>query len=103
LLAPDVSEDAVRALLASGAGVQSAVLELPHDGAQAANPPEFLAAVRPQVAVVNLEAGSRSALPHPDTLARVNTGGAVPLYRTDQQGTIEIVTDGRTLRIHTAR
>jgi len=102
LLAPDMSEEGVRELLGAAPYVGSAVLELPGDGARPANPDAFLAAVSPQAAVVNLEAGSRSALPHPDTLAWLRAG-ATPLFRTDQQGTVQMITDGRTLTIRTAR
>jgi competence protein ComEC len=76
------------------------VMQLPSNGVQSANPPELLASIRPQVAVVIAEAGNRSAAPA-ETV--VNALGSTPLYRTDRDGAVEIATDGRQLWISTQR
>ncbi|MCC7209675.1 MAG: ComEC/Rec2 family competence protein [Anaerolineae bacterium] len=76
------------------------VVQLPSNGAASANPPEFLARLRPQVAVVFAEAGNRAAMPAESVVRAL---GETPLFRTDYDGTVEIATDGRQLWISTGR
>ncbi len=97
LITPRLSAEAVGALLASGHYLGSTVAVLPSYGADDANPPAFLAAVSPQIAVVMAE---RAGYPAPETLERLQQLGSVQLFRTDRQGTIEMVTEGDTLRIY---
>ncbi|MBN1967453.1 MAG: ComEC/Rec2 family competence protein [Anaerolineae bacterium] len=98
LLTPDLSEMAEGRLLASGAWLGAAVLELPSHGSGDVSSAAFLAAVRPQVAVVQAAPGNTYDDPAPEVLARL---GGTPLYRTDQQGDITITTDGATLWVST--
>lgn len=91
------------ALLDAGWYVGSTVLFLPGGGSDHANTPRFLAAVEPQVVVAAVEAGQRSLLPHPSVLERLEAVGQPHLYRTDQRGTIEMVTDGYLLEVRTQR
>ena len=81
----------------------SVVLHLPGGGSERANTPRFLEAVRPQVVVASIPAGDRGGLPHTAVQERLDAIGSPRLYRTDRHGTIEIVTDGTELEIHTAR
>ncbi len=74
--------------------MRGSVLQLPSHGADAANPNDFLKAVAPQVAVIEIDSGNRAALPAPSTLHRL---GSIPVYRTDQQGTLAFASDGRHL------
>ena len=74
--------------------MRGSVLQLPSHGADAANPNDFLKAVAPQVAVIEIDTGNRAALPAPSTLHRL---GSIPVYRTDQHGTLAFASDGRHL------
>ncbi len=103
LITPDLSRAAIDSLLASGAYLGSTVLELPAHGHATINTTAFLDAARPQAAVVMAGAGNRAGLPDPATLERLQRLGNPPLFRTDHDGTIEIVTDGQTLDIFTER
>jgi len=91
------------ALLDAGWYVGSTVLFLPGGGSDRANTPRFLAAVEPQVVVAAVDAGQRSPLPHPSVLERLEVVGQPRLYRTDQHGTIEMITDGHLLEVRTQR
>ncbi len=97
LVTPRLSAPSVEALLASGRYLGSTVALLPSYGADDANPPAFLAAVSPQVAVIMAE---RAGYPAPETLERLQQLGSVQLFRTDRQGTIEIVVERDTLRVY---
>ncbi|MBN2304902.1 MAG: ComEC/Rec2 family competence protein [Anaerolineae bacterium] len=100
LITPDLSTKAEDALSKAGWYVGSTVLELPSHGDDDANPAAFLRAVSPQAAVVIVGAGNRSNLPSDQTLQRLEDIKTVPVYRTDQHGTVEMVTDGQTLWIY---
>lgn len=96
------SRDELR-LLESGWHPRSVVLQVPGGGSQRANVPAFLTTVQPQVAVVPVAAGNRAGLPHPAVLEWLDQAGQLRLYRTDRDGTIEVITDGVTLEVRTAR
>lgn len=100
LITSDISEKGMRSVMASGADWGATVALLPSNGAESSNPAEWLSAIAPQVAVITAQAGERAAQPSQSVLDRL---GSVPIYRTDEHGTIEMVTDGRQLWISTGR
>jgi competence protein ComEC len=91
LLTGDIEQEAEEALLASGQRVDSLVLKVPHHGADSALTLPFLQAVNPELAVISV--GSDNRFGHPGELTLENLQG-MPSYRTDQQGTTEVVSDG---------
>jgi competence protein ComEC len=102
LLTSELSPQCVESLLASRRYLRVAVLLLPSNGREKPNSDEWLAAIGPQVAVIEAEAGSGTALPAPHVLDYLGAK-QIPVYRTDLQGTIEIASDGKQLWISTAR
>jgi competence protein ComEC len=94
LLTSDLSTEGQQALLDSGRWPMASVLQLPQHGRVRSLNEDFLAAVQPQLVVLQSEATNRLGDPNPDTLALL---GDVPLLRTDQQGTIHLWTDGHNL------
>ena len=79
-------------MIKSGRDLRASVLQLPAQGFTRSLDAGFVKAVQPQAAVVEGDA------PDPDTLALV---GDIPLYRTDQGGTIHLSSDGRSLWVTT--
>jgi len=70
------------------------VLKVPHHGSKTGMFDDWLAKIHPQMAVISV--GARNSYGHPtqealDLLAKYN----IKVLRTDQQGTIEVVTDGK--------
>jgi competence protein ComEC len=96
LLTPDLTAEAEHTIIDQGWYIGSTVLSLPSHGSAAANPQDFLEAVNPQASIVTVEAGNRTNLPAPEVVEQI----AGPLFRTDQHGTVEMVTDGHTLWIY---
>ena len=100
LLAADVDADVEREWLAVGLPLQATILKVAHHGAGNATSEGFLNAVNPQVALISVGGENRFGHPSLDTLAQLEAVGAQVL-RTDQQGTLEVITDGTRIWIKT--
>lgn len=69
------------------------VLKVPHHGSRTGVSQELLAKLKPALAVISVGANNRYGHPHPELLGLL-AQNKVHLLRTDQDGTIEIRTDG---------
>ncbi len=104
LLTADIMWEAELELIYSRADLDSTVLKVAHHGSTTSTTEEFLAVVNPQFAVIQV--GEDNPFGHPrsevrDRLeARVGGGN---IYRTDEDGTIEFITDGRRLWVRVER
>lgn len=96
LLSGDLEEAGESALLATGQDVRATVLKSPHHGSDTGSSDAFLSAVQPQLVVISVGKDNRFGHPAPEVLARYATHG-ISVLRTDQLGTVELVTDGRSL------
>jgi competence protein ComEC len=94
LLTGDAGAAAERAMLSDGRELTSLVYKAGHHGAKASSNQAFLDAVRPQIMVVSAGAGNWYGHPHEELLQRAADVGAAVL-RTDELGTIEVITDGQ--------
>ncbi|MBN1368348.1 MAG: DNA internalization-related competence protein ComEC/Rec2 [Dehalococcoidales bacterium] len=98
LLTGDISGQGEFALITNRAGLQSTVLKVAHHGSAYSTTAEFLAVVQPQIAVISVGADNSYGHPAPETLDRLNgTVNEAYIYRTDESGTIEFITDGERL------
>ena len=102
LLPGDLTQEAESALLNNHAVLDATVLHVPRSGHQSVTSVEFVTVVDPQVAVINVNVGNRFDLPHREVLDRL-AAHEVMLYRTDQMGTIEIISDGTQMWVKTDR
>lgn len=77
------------------------VLKIPHHGSNKDLHKEFIQAVSPEVSVISV---GKNSYGHPgkDVLQFLKSLSS-KVYRTDQNGTIEIITDGRNYRVETER
>lgn len=96
------SADALPALLNRSGLLNASILSMPDQGRWDTGLEPLLAAVSPPVAVISVDAGNRSGLPDTETLDALAARDAV-VYRTDQHGTIEIISDGESYRVKTSR
>ncbi len=76
------------------------VLKVPHHGSLTSSSAEFLAAVRPNVAVVSAGRSNHFGHPAPEVLDRYRAIGAA-IFRTDKDGAVTVDTDGQTVDVHT--
>jgi competence protein ComEC len=100
LLTGDVEAPGEQDLLRRQAVLASDVLKVPHHGSQLSLDPGFLRAVNPALAVISVGADNRYGHPTAVALDRLRD---VAVYRTDLQGSIEVVTDGQTYEVKTER
>jgi competence protein ComEC len=89
LLTGDVELDAQADLLAAGADLRADVLKVPHHGSRF-NAGEFLAAVRPRVAIVSVGAHNSYGHPSQHVIDGLTQAGAWVL-RTDLTGDVAVV------------
>ena len=82
----------------AGAGLRADVLKVAHHGSRTSTSPEFLAAVKPTVALISVGAGNRYGHPGTRVLEDLADAGAV-VVRTDRSGSILVRSDGRTLTL----
>jgi beta-lactamase superfamily II metal-dependent hydrolase len=73
------------------------VLKVSHHGSKNSTMPEFLTAVAPQISIVSAGEENPYGHRHPELLRRLEGSGSRVL-RTDQDGAVQILTDGHTLR-----
>lgn len=97
LLTADVEFEAEAYLLRSGRPLSAQVLKVAHHGSGGSSGAEFLAEVAPRFAVISVGDDNRFGHPAPTLLDRLAALGETTLLRTDQEGTVEFVTDGHNL------
>ena len=70
------------------------VLKVPHHGAKTALEPHFLKEIHPEISIISV--GERNNYGHPasETIKLLENIGS-KIYRTDKNGTVEVVSNGR--------
>lgn len=93
LLTGDAGLEVEKALLNSGADLSADVLKVAHHGSQYSSGQEFLAKVKPELAII--EVGKDNSFGHPNLriIKRLERAGA-EIFRTDEKGTVKIKSDG---------
>jgi competence protein ComEC len=104
LLAADIMRDTEWELVRERADLPGTVLKVAHHGSATSTTPEFLAVVNPQTVVISCGADNKFGLPNQEVVSRlVQKLGEGNIYRTDEQGTIEFITDGKRLWVEAGR
>ncbi|MGB9911592.1 MAG: ComEC/Rec2 family competence protein [Microgenomates group bacterium] len=70
------------------------VLKIPHHGSKYSSSEEFLKTINPKIAIISVGANNRWGHPTAEVLERLKSLG-IEVYRTDLEGEIEIVSDGK--------
>ncbi|MEE8620037.1 MAG: ComEC/Rec2 family competence protein [Dehalococcoidia bacterium] len=98
LFTADIREAAEFELIGQRANLRSTVLKVAHHGSDTSTTSQFLAAVDPEVAVICVGANNPFGHPSPEVMQRLIDGlGEDNVYRTDEDGTVEFITDGERL------
>ena len=96
LIYGDGEEASEQAMIASGEELSSDVLMVSHHGSRNATTKEMLEAVKPSYAVISVGADNSYGHPTKEVLGRLASAGCT-VYRTDQNGTIQAYSDGKTI------
>ncbi|MDR0292817.1 MAG: MBL fold metallo-hydrolase [Oscillospiraceae bacterium] len=96
LFTGDAEREEERELLDAGYDLSADVLKVGHHGSDTSTTYPFLREIMPRYAVISCGKDNSYGHPHENTLSRLRDAD-VTLYRTDMQGTIVCVTDGRTV------
>jgi competence protein ComEC len=98
LLTADIGQEVERGLITRRADLNSTVLKVAHHGSDTSTSPEFLAVVTPRIAVISVGQDNNFGLPNQEVMGRLEQKlGSENIYRTDENGTIEFITDGERL------
>ncbi len=96
----DAGFEAEQRILEDGHELKSTVLKVGHHGSRFSTSEEFLSRVSPELALISAGAGNRFGLPSSRTVNLLRSK-RIPLYRTDRDGTIELITDGKSWSVAT--
>jgi competence protein ComEC len=98
LFTADIREEVEFELIEQRANLKSTVLKVAHHGSKTSTTSQFLAAVDPEVAVISVGEDNPFGHPSPEVVERlIERVGEDNVYRTDEDGTIEFITDGQRL------
>jgi len=96
LFTGDAEEPTEAYLVGSGVKVDSDILDVGHHGSKNSTSQEFLGAVSPQEAVIQVGANNRYGHPSQETLERLK---GVKILRTDLCGDITFLSDGQKYQV----
>lgn len=103
LLTGDAEKEAEEELVQRhGDELRADLLKVGHHGSRTSSTPEFLAHVRPQLALVSCGVRNRFGHPHPETLRKLDARG-ITTVRTDHVGGATWTTDGRAATLEVTR
>jgi competence protein ComEC len=98
LLTGDIDEEHEQVMIQSGVSLASDVLKVAHHGSKSGLALNFLAAVNPQYAVIQVGERNRYGHPAQSILDKLNERN-IRILRNDQHGTIRFSTDGQTIQL----
>lgn len=102
LFTGDAGSAVEQQLLESGEDLRADVLKVGHHGSDTSTTQAFLDAVSPSLAVISVGRNNRFGHPSRRVLKRLERAGT-EIYRTDMNGDIRIVSDGKKIRVSPAR
>lgn len=94
--AGDAEEESEEDMMNSGLKLKSDVYKVSHHGSKTGTSEEFLEAIDPDYAVISCGEDNSYGHPHAAVLNLLRSAG-VEMFRTDEQGTITAVSDGKEI------
>ncbi|MBI4851357.1 MAG: MBL fold metallo-hydrolase [Acidobacteria bacterium] len=100
LFTGDSEDETEERLLEKGFNLKAQVLKVAHHGSQYASSKDFLKKVDPEVAIISCGEDNNYGHPSPPTLEKFKND-KIKVYRTDLQGEIVVLSDGKNYQIKT--
>ncbi len=94
LLSSDLSTAGQSDMLAYGISPTASVLQLPRHATINSLDTNWIELAQPQIAILQSDKANRRGDPNEDTLLKL---GGIPIFRTDEIGTIHIASDGQSV------
>ncbi len=91
----DVEAPVERQIIIRGHNLKAQIIQLGHHGSTTSNSREFLDIVKPEIAIYSAGEDNSYGHPHQEIIQRLQ-GMGIGIYGTDVDGTIVIITDGKT-------
>jgi beta-lactamase superfamily II metal-dependent hydrolase len=98
LLPGDIEKKVENELVAEGAPLKADFLKVPHHGSKTSSTDAFVQAVAPKFAVVSVGDGNQFGHPVDSVVQRYADAG-VKFLRTDRDGEVTALTDGKILSV----
>jgi competence protein ComEC len=102
MLTGDIETKVERRLIMEGYDLDSDVLKVGHHGSKTSSSEEFLSAVSPEVAIIQVGVKNRYGHPSPEVLERLENYD-IKYYRNDLNGDIKLTSDGTNYLISTEK
>ncbi len=99
LLTGDAESVSEKEMLSKGFDLKADVLKIGHHGSGSSTSANFLTEVSPKHAVISVGKNNDYGHPHKAVMQRLKNKG-IQVYRTDQNGTIVAVSDGKTIKFN---
>jgi beta-lactamase superfamily II metal-dependent hydrolase len=99
LFTGDAEAQSENAILSTGADVRASVLKVGHHGSDTSTTEQFLDAVSPAAAVISCGKDNQYGHPTVNVLERLISRG-IAVYRTDELGSLIMVTDGTKIDLY---
>ncbi len=96
LLTGDAEEISESQMISKGLNLSADLLKVSHHGSSSSTTQKFLNIVKPKYAVISVGKGNTYGHPTQATMDRLKNSG-IPVYRTDEQGTIIATSDGNNI------
>ncbi len=98
LLPGDIEAKAENALVSDGESLAADFLKVPHHGSKSSSTEAFLEGVAPRFAVISVGEGNPFGHPNDSVVERYEQRGT-RIFRTDQNGAVTALSDGRTVTV----
>jgi competence protein ComEC len=79
------------------------VLKVGHHGSESGTTSQMLAVLRPRIAIISCGTDNEYGHPHAVTLENLAAVPGITIHRTDLEGTVEVVADGRSIATDSQR
>ena len=98
LFTGDAEREAEASMVNAGLISDVEVLKVGHHGSRTASSKQLLQATKPNIAIYMAGKGNSYGHPHQETISTLHEFGT-EIYGTDVQGTIRVITDGKSLNV----
>jgi competence protein ComEC len=94
----DAEKNIEQSLIRANPDLRAQFLKIGHHGSKTSTTEDFIRVVSPLLAFIEVGARNSYNFPNPDVLTRLENYG-IKYYRTDKDGTVELLLDGENYRV----